>query len=90
MNESEKHNAKQESAQEGFLPIVIDLGKVRTKRIKQLCEGKGPCVQKVEDALQDFCQQAKGNPTRKELLPVVLVYRKKRKKAVTLLNPLGT
>jgi hypothetical protein len=91
MNETEKQEAKQEAAEEGFSPIVIDMGKVRSKRIKQLREGKGPLVQNVADALFNVHQQLKGNLAHKKLVPVVLVYRKKLKKTGrrTLFNPFG-
>ena len=90
MNESDKQATKHETEEEQLSPIVIDVGKVRSKRIKQLREGKGPLVRNVEEALQTVRDQLKGHLAGKQLVPVVLVYRKKPKTSrPSLLNPLG-
>jgi hypothetical protein len=59
-------------------PIVIDLGKVKKKKVRQLKEGRGDLAREVENVLAD----ARRNHTdgNKELVPVILVYQKKRRK----------
>jgi hypothetical protein len=92
MNETDAQKGpKDETAEASCSPTVIDLGKVRPKRIKQLRQGQGPLVQKVDEALREVRQRLPGELAGKQLVPVVLVYRKKRKKSGrrTLLNPLG-
>jgi len=91
MDDSEIHIAKHGDSEEARLPIVIDMGKIRSKRIKQLQKGEGPLVQSVEAAIHSVREQLKGDLKGKELVPVVLVYRKKPKTPLkrSFLNPLG-
>jgi hypothetical protein len=80
--------AKADGSEVSQAPIVIDLGKVRGKRIKQLKQGEGPLVAEVEEVLRKLRQQADGELVGKQLLPVVLLYQKKRKKiSKGFLNP---
>jgi len=61
-------------------PIVVKLGKASKKKISRLKDGKGPLVADVLEAMAhvkaDLGKEAEG----KELVPVVVVYRQKRKK----------
>lgn len=63
-----------------YAPIIIDLGKTRRKRIKQLKRGRGKLTREVQDVLEevqmDLGQEAEG----KEFIPVVLIYRQRRKR----------
>ncbi len=58
----------------GKKPHVVDLGKRRQKSIRQLKKGTGPLLKKVEAAV---AQARAAAPAGREVLPVVLIYRKK-------------
>ena len=61
-------------------PIVIDLGKTKTKRIKDLKKGKGKLVDEVNDVIEDVRARLGADATGKQLVPVVLIYRKRDKR----------
>ena len=61
--------------------IVIDLGNRGRKKIKQLKEGEGPLMQEVEEAIEEVREQLGEEATDQGLLPVVLLYGKRPKKA---------
>lgn len=69
-----------DSSQGVFPPIVIDLGKIKSKLIRDFKKGRGELVHEVEQALAETRQSLGGDAARKELVPVVLVYRKKQKR----------
>ena len=58
-------------------PIVIDLGKVRRKRIEQLERGEGPLVDEVQQAVDKLRAGLGAELDGKVLVPVVLLYRRK-------------
>jgi hypothetical protein len=64
---------------EPLLPIVIDLGKKKGKRISQLKRGEGALVQEVQEALAEVRDSLGSQAASKELVPVVVVYKKKVK-----------
>ena len=60
--------------------VVVDLGRVKKKRVRELKKGEGPLVDEVDDAV-DYVRAALGDEAHgKTFVPVVLVYRKKEKK----------
>lgn len=61
-------------------PIVVDLGKTKRKRIKQLKRGQGRLVSEVSEAVARARAGLGADADGKELVPVVVVYRKKDKK----------
>jgi len=61
-------------------PVIVDLGKTKRKKIKQLREGRGKLLGDVEDAMREVTTSLGEQANGKELVPVVLVYRKKAKK----------
>lgn len=65
---------------EGMTPIVIDLGKTQQKRIKQLKRGQGPLRAEVADVIRQVQEELGADVEGKELVPVVIVYRRKQKK----------
>lgn len=69
-----------DNAKKSNPPVVVDLGKVKRKLIRQLKLGRGELVAEVEQVVdrvrRDLGPEAEG----KEILPVVVLYRKKRKK----------
>jgi len=64
--------------------IVIDLGKAKRKRIKALKRGRGKLMGEVADALNEASNEINSRLGEEAanglLVPVVLVYRRKRKR----------
>jgi len=61
-------------------PIVVKLGKASKKKIGRLKDGEGPLVADVLEAMAQVKAELGKEAEGKELVPVVLVYRQKRKK----------
>ena len=60
-------------------PVVVDLGKKRSKTLRALKNGEGPLMQDVAHVLEEV--RAKSPElASKELVPVVIMYRKKPKR----------
>ena len=58
-------------------PIVIDCGKMRRKRIKQLRRGRGRLMDEVRQVVGEIRARLGEEAQDKEFIPIVLVYRKK-------------
>ena len=61
-------------------PIVIDLGRARRRRIRQLKKGTGPLADEVMDVVAQVKAELGPEAAGKEFLPVVVVYRRKRRR----------
>jgi len=61
-------------------PIVVDLGKAKKKRIRQLKRGQGPLVLEVQDVINEVSASLGEEGSGKQLVPVVVLYRKKQRK----------
>ena len=61
-------------------PVVVDLGKKRKKRIRQLKKGRGKLMGDVSDAVAEVVEGLGADLHGKEIVPVVIVYRQKRRK----------
>ena len=66
-------------------PVVIDLGKTKTKRVKDLKRGSGKLIDEVQYATNQVIASLGDNAKGKVFVPVVMVYRKKRRRR----NPFG-
>lgn len=62
-------------------PIVIDLGTVRRKRIKQLKRGRGRLVDEVREAAAQVTESLGPEAEGKQIIPVAVLYRRKRRRA---------
>ncbi|MBC8504093.1 MAG: hypothetical protein H8D34_04510 [Chloroflexi bacterium] len=60
-------------------PIIIDLGKQKSKRIKRLMKGRGKLWFEVEDVINEVGSMLGDELEGKALVPLVLVYRRKPK-----------
>jgi hypothetical protein len=60
-------------------PIIVDLGKTKRKKVKQLKKGRGSLLDDVQDALQEVATSLGEQASGKQLVPVVLLYQRKRK-----------
>ena len=61
-------------------PIIIDLGKAKKKRVRRLKRGRGRLMDEVQDTLEEVRQRLGDQAKGKELVPVVMIYRKRRKR----------
>jgi hypothetical protein len=60
-------------------PIIINLGKQRRKRIKDLKRSRGVLLEEVLEAVAQVNGQLGADGAGKVLVPVVLIYREKRR-----------
>ena len=61
-------------------PVILDLGKAKPKEIRQLRQGQGQLVQEVQSAIHDVAATLGEQAEGKQLIPVVLIYRKKSRR----------
>jgi hypothetical protein len=61
-------------------PVILDLGKTKAKNIKRLKRGQGKLLTDVQDAMREVTASLGELANDKQLIPVVLVYRKKVKR----------
>ena len=64
-----------------LIPIVVDLGKTKKKKIKKLKRGTGPLLDEVQQAVAVSRSRAGDQLADKVCVPVVLIYKKKKKRA---------
>jgi hypothetical protein len=61
------------------LPVVIDLGKTDRKQIKALKKGSGKLKEEVIEATAGVKSRLGADADGKELLPIVVIYKRKRR-----------
>ena len=61
-------------------PIIIDLGKKKRKRIRRLKRGRGRLMGDVYDVVDEVKDSLGDEAEGKEFVPVVVIYRRKRKR----------
>lgn len=71
---------EQRAGNESLTPVLIDLGKVKGKTVRRFKEGRGPLVGEIQQVLADVRQSLGPETGGRDLVPIVLVYRKKRKR----------
>jgi hypothetical protein len=62
------------------LPVVIDLGRTRKRNIRKLKRGRGKLYEETNDVIEEVREGLGPEAASKEILPVIVVYRQKRKK----------
>ena len=67
----------QRTGSEGLAPVLLDLGKIKGKTVRQFKEGRGKLVGEVQLVLAEVRQNLGPEAAGKELVPIVVVYRKK-------------
>jgi hypothetical protein len=60
-------------------PIILDIGKASRKNIRQMKKGHGKLIGDLEDAMSEVTDSLGEQGDGKQLVPVVLVYQKKRR-----------
>jgi len=61
-------------------PIILDLGKKKRSALKDLKRGRGRLMDEVEDALGEVLASLGDEAEGKQMVPIVLVYKRKRKR----------
>jgi len=61
-------------------PIIINLGKRKRKRIKDLLKGRGKLLDEVEDVVVEVTSLLEEELEGKVVVPLVLVYARKSKR----------
>ena len=64
----------------GIAPVIIDLGKEKKGRIKDLKRGRGRLMAEVAAVLNEVRAGLGDDAGNKQLVPVVLIYRKKNRR----------
>lgn len=62
------------------IPVVIDAGKARRKQVRALKRGQGRLAGEVAQAMAEVRATMGAEAEGKELVPVVIIYRRKRKR----------
>lgn len=65
---------------DGPVPVIVDLGKVKRKAAKRLKRGRGKLVDEIDQVIAEVKANLGEEAAGKELLPVIILYEKKRKK----------
>ena len=74
----------------GFPPVIVDLGKQKRKAVKKLMRsGDGRLAEQVEQVIADVRSELGPDAATVELVPVVVVYRRKARRASDLAALLG-
>jgi hypothetical protein len=60
-------------------PIIMEIGKAKKKDIKNVSRGQGKIMGDLQDAMSEVTAQLGDQADGKQLVPVVLVYKKKRR-----------
>lgn len=71
------------AAEDVAAPVFVELGKKRRKQIKKLKKGGGPLYKEVADVIDQVRAELGDDITGKMLLPVVIIYRRKRRRSRT-------
>lgn len=61
-------------------PILVDLGKRKRKRLRSLERHAGPLVGEIDATVEQVRAQLGAEAEGKTLVPVVVVYKRKRRK----------
>jgi len=75
--------------EETLTPVVIDLGSKRKKAVNDLKNGRGELLADVEHAVNHARANLPDEDKNKTVLPIVFIYRKKRRRRVTDSLPLS-
>ena len=71
----------------GRTPVVVDLGSATSRRLRDLKNGEGPLLRKVARVLEHIRAESP-DLASKELIPVVMIYRRKRNRGSCIMPPL--
>lgn len=63
-------------------PIIVNLGKRKAKQLRALADDHGPAAEEVAEAMAQVRAQLGAAAEGKTIVPVVVVYKKKKAKNV--------
>lgn len=63
----------------GIAPIIIDLGREKKRRIKDLKRGRGRLMAEVAAVMNEVRMNLGEDAADRELVPVIIIYKKKRR-----------
>ena len=66
---------------ETITPVVVDMGKVKRKHVKRLKHGTGRLADEVLDVIDEVVDEFGDDLDGATLVPIVIIYEKKRKKS---------
>ncbi|HEX3554757.1 MAG TPA: hypothetical protein VIA62_16155 [Thermoanaerobaculia bacterium] len=72
--------AQRTAGREGLAPVLLDLGKIKGKTVRQFKEGRGRLADEIQQVVAEVRQDLGPEAASKELVPIVVVYRKKRRR----------
>ena len=61
-------------------PIIMDLGKEKRKRIKDLKRGRGKLMAEIARVMNETQMSLGSDADGRELIPVVLIYKQKKRR----------
>lgn len=61
-------------------PIIMEIGKTKKRDIRNVKNGQGKIMGDLQDAMAEVTSQLGDQAEGKQFVPVVLVYRKKRRR----------
>lgn len=61
-------------------PIILEVGKTKKRNIRDMERGQGKIMADLQEAMVEVTATLGGDAEGKQLVPVVLVYRRKGKK----------
>lgn len=73
-------NANPADEPEVITPVLVDMGNVRRKHVKRLKRGEGPLADEVLDVLDEVVEELGDELDAAALVPVIVIYERKRKK----------
>ena len=75
-------DAEAGAGQSGTLPLVIiDMGRVRSQKIEDLKDGVGTLIDEIDETLARVQDRYAAELKGKEILPVVLIYKRKTRRS---------
>lgn len=69
------------SAKKSTEPIIVNLGKAKSKEIKSLKRGEGKLMSKVEQVIAELETQMGDELGDKTIVPLIVLYSKKKKRS---------
>jgi len=60
-------------------PIILDIGKTKKRNIRDAARGQGKIMTDVQDAMAEVTSSLGEQVDGKQLVPVILIYRKKKR-----------
>jgi hypothetical protein len=89
MSEKKEHLSKSahDTTPKTTIPVVIDLGTQKKSDIEKLEKGEGKLMLEVDLAVEHARSRLPEEDRNKIVVPVVMIYRKKRKRAAFPIPP---